>query len=109
VQNSPVPRFVQALGAGFSHTSHLSFLVHSRRRIALTPLMKTRLENLAVLLKFPTDQIFLPEPERENHRHTAPGRAAGSGNFAPSCTAGRRCRSHLSTVSVGPDNVALHL
>jgi len=64
-QDSSIPRYIQALYGGFAQSSHLSSLLHTKRRITVTPLMRQRLERLAHLLKFPTDQVFLHEPSRE--------------------------------------------
>lgn len=64
-QDSAIPRYIQALYAGFAQSSHLSYLLHTKRRIAVTPLMRQRLERLALLLKFPTNEVFMHEPERE--------------------------------------------
>ena len=61
VLNSDMPRHLQALLAGFGHPSHLSNLLHTRRRIPLTPKTKGRFEALAKLTDY-TGEIFLAEP-----------------------------------------------
>jgi hypothetical protein len=58
-KNSSIPRYMQAIHAGFIHGSYLSHLLHTPRPISITPLMRTRLEKLAALLNFPADQIFV--------------------------------------------------
>jgi hypothetical protein len=64
-QDHQTTRHVQALVAGFTSASHLSTLLHSRRRVALTPLIRRRFEALARLLNFPVDEVFVTEESRE--------------------------------------------
>jgi hypothetical protein len=64
-RNSRLPRSNQALLAGWKHLSNFSTLLHTRRRITVTPEVQRRFENLAALLFFPPDGIWLEESQEE--------------------------------------------
>jgi hypothetical protein len=64
VRDAITPRGTQALLAGFPQATHLSHLLHTRRRIVLTPLTRQRFQRLAANVGF-TGDLFLEEPEVE--------------------------------------------
>jgi hypothetical protein len=63
VRDHRTPRSVQAAACGWPQVPHLSSIIHSRRRIPLTPTTRDRLSRLADLIGY-QGELFLPEDEQ---------------------------------------------